>query len=129
MDIADLSVIERLKLMSEYRQARESQKLLRMWTLLGLPVPDEVADQAASQHPEAGSDQEVLQEFLKQCTRPKPGAWVQSSKLYDRFMEFEPTSNLGWSQKHFSMAMRRAGFKRKQSSVMWWQGIELLPKG
>ena len=129
MDVSDLSVIERVKLMSEYRHALECVKLLRLWALLGLPIPDDVDNApAASPRANVGSDHAALQSFLSQCTRARAGVFTQSSKLYERFTEFEPTKKLGWSQKRFSMAMQRAGFKRKQSSVVWWQGIEMLPR-
>src|SRR4051812_21792103 len=109
MDVSDLTITERLRLMTEYRLARESRKLMQLWTLLGLPVMEDSPGVTPVLLDDVGHTE--LEAFLADCTRQKTGAWVQSSEIFKRFIRWQASMSLPhWSQKRFSGVMARAGF-------------------
>lgn len=72
----------------------------------------------------------TLDEFLSRCVVKSPGGRVQSSMLYESYRQLclandrEPIS-----QKAFSTRLSERGYAKRQSSVIWWVGIQLIADG
>jgi predicted DNA-binding transcriptional regulator AlpA len=72
-----------------------------------------------------------IEEFFDTYVHKSPGARVQSSYLYRRYLDFNPPhrNNYKVSQKLFSSDVAGLGFKREKHGLIYWYDIELDPEG
>jgi putative DNA primase/helicase len=99
---------------------------LRDWLDNGLLLPDEVTAATAAYR----SDSDPLGRFLAACVIVKAGGRVQSSVLYEAFVEWTKANGESeWKQAGFSRSMTERGYRKKQSDVLWWLDIGLAPRG
>lgn len=84
----------------------------------------ETADNPAGARSRPGDPR--VNQFLMEHTLSSPGARTQSSKLYQAFEGWCRSSGAtACSQKAFTMTMANAGYRRMQSSVIFFLDIRL----
>jgi hypothetical protein len=79
-----------------------------------------------AENADAIQDCSQVRRFLDVCVERKTGARVQSSALYDLFAAWcNANGEVGWSQKRFSMAMKKHGFMTLRSDKVFWVDIKM----
>ncbi|MGE6693325.1 primase-like DNA-binding domain-containing protein [Sphingobium limneticum] len=80
--------------------------------------------------PQVRAERDPLGLFLNDCVQPADGATVQSSELYEAFVQWcRVNGRSEWSHKGFSRAMSDAGYEKVVRDGVRWVGLSLqLPK-
>jgi putative DNA primase/helicase len=94
----------------------------RLWQEQGLQRPDVVQRETLAYL----ESQDLLGQWLAECCTVGRGCTGQSSALFASWETWaEGQGERGGSNKAFSEAMEKRGFRKEKLGVMLWQGVEL----
>lgn len=88
----------------------------------GLAPPPGIADATE----EYRAEMDPVGEFIKQCTRPRPGAEVPAGALYDAYISWCRANGVAeWKQTRFGREMQSTGIRKTKSSTSKYLDIIL----
>jgi putative DNA primase/helicase len=94
----------------------------RLWQEQGLQRPEVVQRETLAYL----ESQDLLGQWLEECCTVGRGCTGQSSALFASWETWaEGQGERGGSNKAFSEAMEKRGFRKEKLGVMLWQGVEL----
>lgn len=120
---ADLTVRDKINMISEARRSHGKPAARALWAELGLPMPS-----VSVTGNKAISDQmDVLQEFMAECTVPDAAGRVRAFHLKNRYDQWARMTDAPMmTTTAFGRMLSRMGFDKTQTNVVHYIGFRLV---